>query len=115
MNAVRRSCFAGLGALSFAFSGGIAAAQSSPVDAVNGFYAAYARQPFTGQPSGADWSRVARHMSAPLAKMIRAAQSEQARCQKAHPDEKPPWIEGDMFTSNFEGFTRFKVSDSLGR
>ncbi len=25
---------------------------------------------------------------------------------KAKPDEKGPWVEGDLFTSNFEGSTR---------
>jgi hypothetical protein len=109
----QQTCVAALSALSLTLLAKPAVAQGTPVTAVRDFYAVYSKNPFSGLPTGADWRRVARHMSTPLAKMIRAAQREQARCQKAHPDEKPPWIEGDMFTSNFEGLTRFKVSDSL--
>lgn len=103
----------GVSIVSLTMPGRPVAAQGSPVAAVKAFYAAYASHPFTGLPTGANWRRVAAHVSTPLAKMIRAAQAEQARCQKSHPGDKPPWIEGDMFTSNFEGFTRFRVADSL--
>jgi len=110
---VRLVCAVGISAMSLTMLGKPVAAQGSPVTAVKTFYAAYASHPFTGLPTGANWRRVAAQMSTPLATMIRAAQAEQARCEKAHPDDKAPWIEGDMFTSNFEGFTRFRVSDSL--
>lgn len=110
---VRIAYAIGVSALSLTLLGRPVVAQGSPTAAVRAFYAAYAKHPFTGLPAGADWRRVAPRISAPLAKMIRAAQAEQARCAKANPDDKPPWIEGDMFTSNFEGFTRFHVSDSL--
>ena len=33
---------------------------------------------------------------------------------KAEPDEKGPWVEGDLFTSNFEGFTRFEEMPGAG-
>ena len=88
------------------------AAQTTPAAAANVFYASYARQPFTGLPTGEHWKRIASHVSASLAQRIVAAQAEQLRCQKAHPGDKPPWIEGDMFSSNFEGHTRFNLADS---
>lgn len=31
---------------------------------------------------------------------------------KKFPDDKPPWAEGDMFSSSFEGFTSFKAEQS---
>ncbi|MEP6620320.1 MAG: DUF3828 domain-containing protein [bacterium] len=101
-----------IGALCLAIPSLAAAAQATPTDAVRSFYAGYAKQRFSGLPTGASFRRVAPILSASLAALIRAAQKEQARCKKAHADEKPPWIEGDMFTSNFEGFTHFRPSDS---
>ena len=86
--------------------------QTTPAEAATTFYASYARQPFTGLPTGEHWDRIAPRVTLSLARLIVAAQAEQSRCQKAHPDDKPPWIEGDMFTSNFEGFTHFSLADS---
>jgi hypothetical protein len=97
--------------LSVVFCATSGAAQESPSTAVNGFYAAYTKQPFTGLPTGDAWKRVAPHVSGSLARLMTAAQAEQARCKKGFPDEKPPWVEGDMFSSSFEGFTKFRVAD----
>jgi hypothetical protein len=44
---------------------------------------------------------------------MRTAQTTQARCEKTHPGDKPPWVEGDMFSSSFEGFTKFQVAGAL--
>ena len=47
--------------------------------------------------------------------LFRAALREQRRCKDKFPGDKPPWIEGDIFSSNFEGFTSFSVADSRPR
>jgi hypothetical protein len=112
MTRVRHLCAFGaiaLSVMSFAVRG---AAQSTPAAAVRAFYSAYAQKPFTGLPTGDAWRRIVPSLSASLKPLIVAAQAAQAKCIKAHPGDKPPWIEGDMFTSNFEGFTRFTVVDS---
>ena len=86
--------------------------QTTPAEAASAFYTTYASQPFTGLPTGVHWDRVRPHLTLALGQLIVAAEAEQSRCRKAHPGDKPPWIEGDMFSSNFEGFTRFSLADS---
>jgi hypothetical protein len=112
MSPIGKACALSLTALSASLCASVSAAQTTPAAAATGFYSAYARQPFTGLPTGGAWSRIAPRVSTSLKRLIVAAQAEQARCKQAHPDDKPPWVEGDMFTSNFEGYTRFKIADS---
>lgn len=76
---------------------------------IRSFYQTYSAMKTSGLPDAAGLVRLGPYFSAPLRKLIQTAQTTQARCQKKHPDEKPPWIEGDMFSSSFEGFTRFQV------
>jgi hypothetical protein len=87
------------------------ASKSSAADTVKRFYNTYRAQRFSGLPNAAQLSKLAPYLSASLQTLIRAAQKEQDRCEKAAPDEKPPWVEGDMFTSNFEGFTWFQIQN----
>ena len=69
-------------------------AEPTPVArTVRNFYMAYSGLKISGLPRG-------------------AARKAQARCEKANPGDKPPWVEGDMFSGNFEGFTRFNVPDT---
>src|SRR5215813_10006441 len=87
------------------------ASKSSAADTVKRFYNTYRAQKFSGLPDAAQLAKLAPYLSASLQTLIRAAQKEQDRCEKAAPDEKPPWVEGDMFTSNFEGFTWFQIQN----
>lgn len=76
--------------------------EPSPEKAVKEFYAAYREEsPAGGLPTEA----VEKRLSKRLAALVRAARAEQERFMKASPDEKPPWIEGDLFSSMFEGAT----------
>ena len=75
---------------------------------VRNFYIEYQELHITGLPGKAAVQRLSPYLSPQLAGAITRAQMRQARCISAHPDEKGPWVEGDMFSSNFEGF--FKVS-----
>ena len=51
------------------------------------------------------------YWSPALLAAITRAEGIQARCIESHPEDKGPWIEGDMFTSNFEGFTSLRVEE----
>jgi hypothetical protein len=42
-------------------------------------------------------------MTPKLIAKLQAAMAEQAAFMKKNPDEKPPFVEGDLFTSVFEG------------
>jgi hypothetical protein len=76
------------------------------------FLTAYKNLKFEGLPNKSQLKRLSPHLSAELQNAIKGAQAVQAHCMKKFPDEKPMWIEGDMFSSNFEGFTSFKVASS---
>ena len=90
----------------------------APATAVTAFYTAYRAKPFTGLPHGSELTRISKHLSRGLVQALRTAAVRQARCIKAHPDDKGPWVEGDLFTSNFEGHTEAHPAtptDSAGR
>ena len=40
------------------------------------------------------------------------ARREQERFAQSHPDEKPPWVDGCLFASLFEGPDRFEIVGS---
>lgn len=92
----------------------LAAFAPLPEDAapVREFYKAYAALHVSGLPNPKQMEALAPRLSKPLAAALKRASTEQARCRKAHSDEKPPWVEGDLFSSNFEGFTRFEVASA---
>jgi hypothetical protein len=77
---------------------------------VQNFYKTYAELKTSGLPDAKGMAKLSPYFSAPLQKLMRTAQGTQARCGKSHPGDKPPWIEGDMFSSSFEGFTKFQVA-----
>jgi hypothetical protein len=62
-----------------------------------------------GLPTGPTWETLEPLLSADFALVIRRAQEVQARFRREFPEDKPPWIEGDFFSSLFEGPTGFTV------
>lgn len=87
------------------------------------FYATYLERPIGGLPSGPDLERVRPMLSARLAGLIDEALAYQARFIADHPDElaadgsapvvhKPPFIDGDYFSSLFEGPRGFEISSA---
>ena len=48
-------------------------------------------------------------LSRELSDLIAAAGREQQTFIKEQPDEKPPWIEGNLFASNYEGIHSFTL------
>jgi hypothetical protein len=82
-------------------------AEDSAAEAARAFYTLDAKLKLSGLPDTARLKEIAPHLSSGLQALMVKAQSQQAHCIKSHPGDKGPWVEGDMFTSNFEGFTRF--------
>jgi hypothetical protein len=66
----------------------------------------------SGLPQRADMAAYDAFLCPDLAQAIRAAQVRQEVARAERPDEKPPYVEGDLFSSLFEGPERFEVSDS---
>lgn len=82
-----------------------------PAQAAEAFYVAYHGMRFSGLPDAARQQRLAAHLSPRLQRELAAARAEQHRCAKRFPDDKPPWIEGDLFSSSFEGFTEVAAGE----
>jgi hypothetical protein len=82
----------------------------SPSAVATRFYDFYLSQPMNrGLPSIEQCRQMAPLLSRGLQDAIGTARREQDKFITEHPDEKPPWIEGDLFTSLFEGATSYKV------
>lgn len=100
-------------ALSFVLSGpGLAGerpAPGTPGAAVYDLYTICREERLSGLPDGRQLARLSGLLSARLTALIESARAHQARFMREHPDEKPPFIEGDLFSSLFEGPSGFEV------
>jgi hypothetical protein len=96
-------------ALLLAGCGAQPAATSPAAAIVDSLYRA--RQPFQGNgaPSSTELATMRPWLSAELARLLAQADSIRAAETAAHPDEKPPFVEGDLFSSLFEGPTGHEV------
>jgi len=93
---------------------GASAADTLMAQTANGFYAAYATfHPSDGIPDAAGRAKYAPYLSPALDKLLAAAAAAQARFAKTNKDS-PPLIEGDLFTTMFEGATSYKVGGCKG-
>ncbi len=77
-------------------------------DAANGFYGVYKALHVMGVPGDADRARFAPFLSPRLEALLERAAAAEASFYKANKDA-PPMVEGDLFSSLFEGATDFKV------
>lgn len=106
-----------LGALLLA-NGELLAADEAKNAAAN-FYRSYAQlrktDGLSGIPGEAQLAKLSPLITPALHGLFSAALREQRRCKDKFPGDKPPWIEGDIFSSSFEGFTSFSVADSRPR
>ncbi len=66
----------------------------------------------SGLPHGEAWQALAPLLSPELADLLKAAEKEQSDFIKENPGEKPPWIEGDLFSSLFEGPQTFQLGQT---
>lgn len=66
----------------------------------------------SGLPQRADLPAYDAFLCPALAQAIRAAQVRQEQARAEHPDDKPPFVEGDLFSSLFEGPDGFEVRDT---
>ena len=84
-------------------------AADSPAKAAEGFYAAYSTfHPSDGIPDAAGRAKYAPFISAALDKLLADGNAAETKFNKAN-KASPPLIEGDLFTSMFEGATSYKI------
>jgi len=85
------------------------AAQTAPDAAASGFLSAYGGfHPSDGIPDGAGRARLQPFLSPALNKLLADAAAAQARFS-AKIKNAPPMLEGDLFTSMFEGASQWKL------
>lgn len=80
-----------------------------PQDVVERFYTEYVAARPAGLPDGEDLERFKPFLSERLYASIVDALRYRDEMIERHPDEKPPFVDGDHFTSLFEGPRSFKV------
>lgn len=82
-------------------------ADNRPLSVVKEFYDWRFNTPFTGIPEKATLSAAESFLGQDLICMLDVARDYRNRFAKKIPTDKPPFIEGDIFTSLFEGANRF--------
>jgi hypothetical protein len=102
-------CGGGLGVAVFLLMAAPVAAQSDPSGTANGFLAVYGGfHPSDGIPDSAGRARLAPYFSPGLNKRLADAAAAQAQFA-AKVKVAPPLLEGDIFSSLFEGATGWKL------
>lgn len=85
----------------------------SPEATVSAFYGICIEEKVTGLPSDKQFEELRPLISESLANLLADARMEQAEFARENPYEKPPWVEGDLFSSLFEGPTRFTAGKGV--
>ena len=75
------------------------------------FYSAYRQAEPAGVPTGKDLARYRSVVSKPLFALLERAGAAEADYATATKNESPPLVEGDLFTSLFEGASRYGVEE----
>lgn len=104
-----------IGALIALAAGEAQAADSDALVAdARGFYAAYQTfHPSDGIPDAKGRAKYAPYISANLNALLAKADAAEDKFETANKDS-PPLIEGDLFTSNFEGATSIRIGVCAG-
>lgn len=84
-----------------------------PVAVAMDFLLMHQRLGNSGLPQRADMGAYDAFLCPSLAQAVRAAQVRQEVAKAERPDEKPPYVEGDLFSSLFEGPDEFEAADSI--
>ncbi len=80
-----------------------------PAGVVGGLYAVLIDSAVSGAPRGGQLAAMAPYLSAELRGLLDEAAALRDAEAAAHPGEKPPFAEGDLFTSLFEGPTGMAI------
>lgn len=80
-------------------------------EAVSLFYTAVAKMRPSGAPTAEQRTELAPLLSAELIGLLERADAARTAARAAAPMEKPPFTDGDLFSSLFEGPTAFTVGE----
>jgi hypothetical protein len=76
------------------------------------FYRTYLKLKVRGLPNEKELKALSPFLSRDLQQLFKDARSTQQKYIREHPDDKPPWDDGDLFTSLFEGANSFRLGVS---
>lgn len=85
-------------------------ADVAPESVVQNFYSLLLKLKVSGLPNEDQLKELSPYLSTGLLRQMGHAQKYQEKFMKAHPHDKSPLIEGDLFSSLFEGITQFQMS-----
>jgi hypothetical protein len=80
-----------------------------PEGVVCRFYQIYLETRPVGLPTPPEQRLLAPYLTTDLLALMEGARAYGADFEAAHPDEKPPFVDGTLFTSLFEGADRFEI------
>lgn len=86
-----------------------AAAQDTSREIASQFYALVVREAPSGLPDKREMQEFKPYLSQSLLSLFSRAREEQAEAKQAHPQEKPPYVDGCLFSCLFEGPKRFRL------
>lgn len=80
-----------------------------PADAVAAFYNWNIKSGTGGAPNPAEQAHIAPLVTSELHCVLSSAWRMMERYRVSYPDEKPPYVEGDLYSSSFEGPAAFEI------
>jgi hypothetical protein len=86
------------------------AGEKGPADTVNAFYNAYLKVKPLGIPSAAQLAELSPFMTPGLVSLLKEADDSEKKYKEETKGEVPPLVQGDVFTSLFEGADAFKLA-----
>ena len=89
--------------------------RSSPGSTAEQFYRTYLKLQIRGLPDEKQLNALSPMLAPDLKRLFENATRIRDKYIQEHPDDKPPWTDGDLFTSLFEGAQSFKVGTPLVR
>jgi hypothetical protein len=80
-----------------------------PAVVVSRFYETYAAIGSHGLPNPGELATFSPFLTPRLLAQIDSAHHMQVTYSRQHPDDKPPFVDQDLFSSNFEGYSGYMV------
>jgi len=85
------------------------AGEKGPAETVNGFYDVYIKVKPLGIPGAAKLAKLSPYLAPGLVSLLTQAELTEQEYKEETKGEAPPLVEGDVFTSLFEGADAFQV------
>jgi hypothetical protein len=89
--------------------------KGGPDQTVNKFYSVYLKLHSFAVPDEGELAQYSPYLSPELAELLKRADESEQKHQTATKGEEPPLVEGDLFTSLFEGASSYTIASCESR